>query len=162
VRIIGNSYLSSLPRNQSMIDLPKSEGCMGCARTGATWKRLIPASASTIGAAALPKCPLCATALLASFGVSLPVTVSSVILVAGCAGLLCVSVVLLCVSSSAGKRTGPLLLAVSGGFLMAGARLLGLATVLSAVGVTAVLTALLWRAWPRGGVSCHREGLADK
>ena len=135
---------------------------MGCARIGATLKRLIPACASTVGAAALPKCPLCVAALLASFGVSLPLAISGAILLAGCAGLLCVSIGLLWVSGSAGKRTGPVLLAVSGGMLMAGARLLGLATSISAVGVTAVLAALLWRAWPRGGASCHRESLADK
>src|SRR5450631_4388390 len=123
---------------------------MNCARTGASWKRLIPASASTVGAAALPKCPLCVAALLASFGVSLPLPVSATILFAGCAGLLCVSVGLLCVSGSAAKRTGPVLLAISGGFLMTAARLLGMAAAFSTVGLAAVLAALFWRSWTCG------------
>ncbi|MBZ5617661.1 MAG: hypothetical protein LAQ69_02830 [Acidobacteriia bacterium] len=116
---------------------------MGNGRLSSYLKSVVPASASTVGAAALPKCPLCVGALLGSIGISIPLSGASLGWL--CALLVCVPVALSFIPVCGARRIGPILLSVSSGSLLLLGRAFGVAYPVLAVGIMGLIAASLWR-----------------
>jgi hypothetical protein len=132
---------------------------MGTAGRKKAWRSAAAASISAVGAAILPKCPVCVAALAASVGISLPITGP----VLPIASLLLLSIPLgfLAMAAMASRRFGPLVAGCAASLAVLTVRFAGFPAGWMAVGAVGLNAAVIWQTLRNRPVCARRCPAAD-